>query len=93
MADVVALAGMWWDVAMNDPSFAAELQADRTRLLKAVKDGTNVGDIINGSKNGAQYTQAIAFRLEARITAIHMAAQGLDNGRRPSRNQQIRFSC
>ena len=93
MADVVALAQDFWDLAMDDPSFAATLRSDRVEMIKAVVAGTNVGDVINGSKNGSQYTIRIGFTLQDRLTAIKMAVNGLDRNRRPSRNQQVWFSC
>jgi aspartate/tyrosine/aromatic aminotransferase len=91
MADVVALAQDLWDLAWDDAAYAATLEEDAVTLTKAVAAGTNTGDVVSASKNGATYTMRPGFTVQERLRAMRLAIKGLKHRTRPSRNRRIVF--
>ena len=92
MADVVALAQDMWDLARDDPSYAAQLKTDHKALVVAITSGTATGDVISASKNGSSYTMRPGFSIQDRMTAMKLAIRGITTGYRPSRSTRTRFS-
>lgn len=91
MADVLALAQDIWDLAREDPQYAAQLKTDYATLVKAIVSGAAAGDVISGSKNGASYTMRPGYSVQDRHAAIKWAVSGINTGFRPSRNRVTRF--
>lgn len=87
----MALAQDLWDIAWEDPSYAATLREEAVTLAKAIATGSNTGDVVSGSKNGATYTMRPGFTVQARLRAMRLAIKGLDQGIRPSRNRRVIF--
>jgi hypothetical protein len=83
MADLLGFAQDLWDEGQDDSSLLAKLKSERAALSEAIRKGTNVGDIIMGSKNGASYTSRIGFTINDRLTAMRYAIRGLESGIRP----------
>lgn len=85
MADVLGLAKDLWDIGQDDPSLLPKLKAERAALVLAIRDGSGVGDIVQGSKNGASYTMRVGYSIEDRRAALSAAITGLQSGIRPGR--------
>lgn len=83
MADLLGFAQDLWDDGQDDSSLLAKLKVERSALSEAIRKGTNVGDIVMGSKNGASYTARIGFTINDRLSAIRHAIRGLESGIRP----------
>ena len=92
MADIVALARDFYDRACGDPAFAAALRTNFNAMLDGSMTGALDGSIVQGSKNGGNYTIRIDLSTTDRRAALGMAVRGLDNGTRPSRTYHARFA-
>jgi hypothetical protein len=91
VADILALAQDLWDEAIQDKSLLADYRSEKRAILAAVRNGTGVGDVISGTKNGASYTKRVGFTVEDRLSALRYAINGIECGVRPSHISRAYF--
>ena len=91
MADIIELARGYYDIAKGDSSETASMKRTYKALVKATMDGSNTGDVVNGSKNQASYTIRLGVSVTDRMTAMRIALRGLAHGIRPARNTRTKF--
>ena len=91
MADIVALAQVFYDSAVSDSSRQATLRKHLSDLCDAIAAGTTTGSIVTAGKNGGNYTTRIDTSTTDRLFALKEAVNGLNTGCRPSRSYYARF--
>ena len=94
MAHIVGIAQGLYEAACEDASFLASLKEEYRKLLTGLMDGSSVGTIVSGTKNGSTYNMRLSCTIDERRAAMKMAIRACETGVRPSSKSIIKFgSC
>ena len=91
MAHIVGLAQDLYSLACEEASLAASLRENYRSVVIGIMDGTTVGSVISGTKNGSTYNLRLSATLEERRAAMKMAINSLDSGIPPGGRSRNAF--